>query len=48
MMQIPMIGKKKTIVGGFFNDKWGEELIKDVALDFGVSETLYDSVEAVA
>lgn len=46
-MQKMMIGKRKTVVGGFFNDKWGDELIKDVALDFGVSETLYDSVEAV-
>lgn len=40
--------EEKDNCWGFFNDKWGEELIKDVALDFGVSETLYDSVEAVA
>lgn len=40
--------EEKDSCWGFFNDKWGDELIKDVALDFGVSETLYDSVEAVA
>ena len=40
--------EEKDNCWGFFNDKWGDELIKDVALDFGVSETLYDSIEAVA
>lgn len=40
--------EEKDNCWGFFNDKWGDELIKEIALDFGVSETLYDSVEAVA
>ena len=40
--------EEKDSCWGFFNDKWGDELIKDVALDFGVSETLYGSIEAVA
>lgn len=33
---------------GFFNGKWGDELIQEVASDFGVSETLYDDMESVA
>ena len=37
--------EEKDSCWGFFSDKWGDELIKDVALDFGVSETLYDSME---
>ena len=40
--------EEKDSCWGFFNDKWGDELVKDVALDFGVSETLYDSMEEVA
>lgn len=40
--------EEKDSCWGFFNDKWGDELIKDVALDFGVSETLYDTMEKVA
>lgn len=40
--------EEKDSCWGYFSDKWGDELVKDVALDFGVSETLYDSVEAVA
>lgn len=47
-MQKMMTGKRKTVVGGFFNDKWGDELIKEVALDFGVSETLYEKMDEVA
>ena len=34
--------EEKDSCWGFFSDKWGDELIKDVALDFGVSETLYN------
>lgn len=40
--------EEKDSCWGFFNDKWGDELVKDIALDFDVSETLHDSVEAVA
>ena len=32
---------------GFFNRKWGSELIEDVARDYGISETLYDSMEEI-
>lgn len=39
--------EEKDSCWGFFNDKWGDELIKDVALDFGVNETLYDNIEDV-
>ena len=40
--------EEKDSCWGFFNDKWGDELIEEIALDFGVSETLYDSMEEVA
>lgn len=30
--------------GGFFNDKWGEELLVDVARGYGISENLYDTM----
>ena len=29
---------------GYFSDKWGNELIKEFVLDYGINETLYDSV----
>ena len=32
---------------GFFNSKFGSELIEDVARDYGISETLYDSMEEI-
>ena len=32
---------------GFFNRKWESELIEDVARDYGISETLYDSIEEI-
>lgn len=35
--------------GGFFNDKWGEELLVNIARDYGISENLYDTMsEAIA
>lgn len=34
--------EEKDSCWGFFSDKCGDELIKDVALNFGVRETLYD------
>ena len=40
--------EEKDSCWGFFNDKWGDELIKEVALDFGVSETLYEKMDEVA
>lgn len=40
--------EEKDSCWGYFSDKWGDELVKNIALNFGVSETLYDSVEAVA
>lgn len=33
--------EEKDSCWGFFNDKWGDELIKEIALDFGVSERLF-------
>ena len=32
---------------GFFNSKFGSELIEDVARNYGISETLYDSMEEI-
>lgn len=32
---------------GFFSSKFGSELIEDVARDYGISETLYDSMEEI-
>ena len=29
---------------GFYNDKWGDDLAKDIASDFGITETLYDDL----
>lgn len=29
---------------GFFNDGWGDDLIKDIASDFGITEILYDDL----
>lgn len=39
--------EEKDSCWGFFNNKWGDELIKEVALDFGVSETLYEKMDEV-
>lgn len=33
---------------GFFNNKWGDELIESVAVNFGVTEKLYDKMEEAA
>lgn len=35
---------EKDSCWGYFNDKWGNELIREIALDYGINETLYDSV----
>lgn len=40
--------EEKDSCWGYFSDKWGDELVKNVALNYGVSETLYDSMEEVA
>lgn len=29
---------------GYFSDKYGNDLIKDIAVDFGITETLYDDL----
>ena len=34
----------RDIYSGFFSDKWGDDLIKDIASDFGITETLYDDL----
>ena len=39
--------EEKDACWGYFNNKYGDELVKDIALDFGVNETLYDSMEEV-
>ena len=40
--------EEKDSCWGYFRDKWGDELVKDIALNYGVSETLYDSMKEVA
>ena len=40
--------EEKDSCWGYFSDKWGDELVKNIALDCGVRETLYDSMEEVA
>ena len=32
------------VCSGFFSDKYGDDLIKDIASDFGITETLYDNL----
>ena len=39
--------EEKDSCWGFFNDKWGDELIKEIALNFGVNETLYEKMDEV-
>ena len=39
---------QKDSCWGFFNDKWGDELIEEIASDFGVNEKLFDEMESVA
>jgi hypothetical protein len=43
-----MTGKRKIHVGDILVTNGGDELVKNVALNYGVSETLYDSMEEVA
>ena len=39
--------EEKDSCWGFFNDKWGDELIKEIALNFGINETLYEKMDEV-
>ena len=32
---------------GFFSDKWGDELIREIASEIGITEKLYDESDAL-
>ena len=40
--------EEKDSCWGYFSDKWGDELVQEIASDFGISETLYDDMKSVA